>query len=216
MEGLPGTRVDPRTALTSSALNCMVERVTSLHEIVRCASATSDGHRYNRLVTDPVDVLRHFGDSLVVRDGCASLVAAATTAWLKKVPIIPQHGDLYFGNILCYKRDFYIFDWESYGVIDLPMYDLVTLIVSLLHETGENSAFWDTGLKARIPELVMRYRKRIGLSDSDVSLLLPLGLINWFVLQYRDGRQDFSKRMYSMIEQYFQYPKLWAEVFCAR
>ena len=43
---------------------------------------------------------------------------------LKNIPYVKQHGDLASNNVGVYKKDIYIFDWEDFGRVLLPGYDM--------------------------------------------------------------------------------------------
>jgi hypothetical protein len=65
----------------------------------------------------------------------------------------------------------------------------------------------------QIPELVQRYACALGLQAAAVRQALPLTLVNWFYLQWCDGRQEFSQRMYKRLERYFSSPDTWEKAF---
>lgn len=49
---------------------------------------------------------------------------------LKKMPIIPQHSDLAINNIGKTDQGLIVFDWEDYGEVTLPGFDLCVLLAS--------------------------------------------------------------------------------------
>ncbi|HNP62621.1 MAG TPA: phosphotransferase [Woeseiaceae bacterium] len=54
------------------------------------------------------------------------------------LPEISQHGDLYFDNILARGQRIYFLDWEDFGDIKLPGYDLFSLVFDVCNlENGE-------------------------------------------------------------------------------
>ena len=213
IQGLPGYQLRPTAASAPSSLSPIVERLTRFHEAVRQKPKEGGKERHERQISNPLRLVADFDNSRVVRQGCDAIAAAATPAWLNDIPIVPQHGDLYFGNLLAHAGEYYFLDWESYGIVDLPTYDLVTLLLSLLNETGDAPSRWEPSLRARIPGLVQAYARRIGISRADLGWLLPLAMVNWFALQYQDGREDFSKRMYRLIDEYFRNSEEWMKVF---
>ncbi|MCF6216338.1 MAG: aminoglycoside phosphotransferase family protein [Emcibacter sp.] len=50
--------------------------------------------------------------------------------FLRKLPAIPQHGDLAINNIGKTDNGLVIFDWEDYGYVTIPGFDLCVLLVS--------------------------------------------------------------------------------------
>lgn len=51
-------------------------------------------------------------------------------AFLLTMPAIPQHGDLAINNVGKTERGIIIFDWEDYGIIDIPGFDLCIMLCS--------------------------------------------------------------------------------------
>jgi hypothetical protein len=165
------------------------------------------------MVAEPLQALSEFGTSESVAKGCSRILANMSADRLETLPVIPQHGDLYAGNLLQHGQAWYVIDWESFGMVDLPGYDLYTVLLSLLLKDGENCREWHPKLMARIPGLVRLYGEKLGLSDTNLAILLPLTLANWFYVHLRDGRTEFSKRMYGTIMDYFENRDRWEKVF---
>lgn len=87
-------------------------------------------------------------------DQCGSCEALATRLspdWISSLPAIPQHGDFFCGNLLLHRRSWYIVDWESFGLVDLPLYDVLTFCLSLLQAGGDKAESWLPSLAANIP-----------------------------------------------------------------
>jgi thiamine kinase-like enzyme len=127
--------------------------------------------------------------------------------------MIPQHGDLFLDNLLTDGKRWHVVDWETFGSIDLPFYDLFTLLLSALSSEGETPDRWKPALAAATPGLTADYVCRLDLNAADIPVLLPLSLANWFHLQWSDGRAEFAGRMYKKIEHYFEHPEQWNRVF---
>jgi Ser/Thr protein kinase RdoA (MazF antagonist) len=132
------------------------------------------------MIVAPLDSVLQFAGP-TVRDGCLALLETATAGWLQTLPVVPQHGDLFLDNVLRYREEYHIVDWDSFGEIDLPFHDLVTLLFSFLHGSGAPEG-WNRDLKKQIPFLVERYARRMQLPASMVSVLLPLTLANQLYL----------------------------------
>jgi thiamine kinase-like enzyme len=185
-----------------------------MHSAVR-KSGIQDPDRYRRLILEPLNTVAQFGASASIRDGCASVLNRVSMDWLKALPAIPQHGDLFPSNILTHRREWYVVDWESFGMVNLPFYDLLTLLLSLLQTEAETPDKWHPSLTKQAPLLIGDYARQLGLR-ADIPLLLPLTLANWFHLQWVDGRKEFVTRMYRTIEHYFDHRELWESVFVSR
>jgi aminoglycoside phosphotransferase (APT) family kinase protein len=216
MRGVPGERVSGVRVCSSAALRSIVNMVAELHEALAKASGAPGEDRYQRAVVAPLDAVANFGESASAREGCRRLAAATSGEWIQALPVIPQHGDLYLGNLLSDGEQWRVVDWESFGTVDLPFYDLGTLLLSALCETGKMSAEWDAALVRQAPALVRSYCDRLNLPIDGVRLLLPLMLVNWFHLQLSDGRTEFATRMYRTIVNYFENTAAWEGVFAPR
>jgi Ser/Thr protein kinase RdoA (MazF antagonist) len=209
MEGVAGGA--PRGGVTGDTLRSMCDVVTGIHQSLRKTSGRKD--RYQQIVIDPLRSLAEFGDSARVVEGCRRVLERAHREWFGGMPAIPQHGDLYPGNLLVKGGEWHVVDWEGFGLTDLPAYDLYTLLVSLLWEEGNTSDRWTPGLTCQIPAVIKAYSARIGLQAADMRLLLPLALANWFHLQWRDGREKFAGRLYQTMEDYFARESSWERIF---
>jgi thiamine kinase-like enzyme len=157
--------------------------------------------------------LERFGTTASVKQGCAKIVHRVTAPWIEAQPVIPQHGDLFVDNLLADRDRYSIVDWETFGQIDLPFYDLVTLLLSRLSANGEILDQWDSSITKRLPEFVQRYSGQLNLQVDDLRSLLPLTLANWFHLQWTDGRKAFTSRMYRTIQHYFDNVEVWERTF---
>lgn len=213
MQGVPGTRYTAETRRSAASLQSMVDMVATLHRELAKAAAKPTNARYERLVSLPVNAVRNFGTSAVVREGCAKVAESITEEWIASLRVIPQHGDLFCDNLLLDRGQWHLIDWESLGIIDLPFYDLLTLLLSLAGAAEKAPESWDHALLRQMPELVQRYASALGLEAASVRRVLPLTLMNWFYLQWSDGRQEFSKRMYTMLERYFVSVDSWEKAF---
>lgn len=167
------------------------------------------------MVTEPIASVTQFGESAAVISGCARLAEMADRDWIGSLPVIPQHGDLYPGNVILFHGRPHVLDWETFGAIDLPFYDLLTFLVALLGANGDPPERWDAALAGQAPAVIELYAGRVGLPPAAVELLLPLTLLNWFHLLWRDGRERFAARMYRTIEHYFDHPDVWRAAFLA-
>jgi aminoglycoside phosphotransferase (APT) family kinase protein len=214
MEGVPGSVLTTAKGYAPDALHSLVAMVATLHAAVRHGGRNPlDPDRYRLMGQEPLAALEHFGPSAAVKAGCSQVAAAISAPWLNALPLIPQHGDLYSGNVLSHRDRFYVVDWESFGAVDLPFYDLLILLYSLLRDTGATPATWQPSLMNRVPSLIRSYAQRLDLAPSDVSLLLPLALANWFYIHLKEGHKTFTENMYRTIQQYFEGPEPWTRAF---
>ena len=96
------------------------------------------------MVAAPLDAVLQCGGP-TVRDGCLALLETATAGWLQTLPVIPQHGDLFIDNVLRYREEYHIVDWDSFGEIDLPFHDLITLLLSFLQASSSCTGALESG-----------------------------------------------------------------------
>jgi Ser/Thr protein kinase RdoA (MazF antagonist) len=212
MEGVAGAVLLPQEYLPAK-LHAAVEMLVSMHRAFRSQGGTDGVERYRRLVTVPLGTVTQFGQERSVISGCAELEARISPEWLASLPVIPQHGDLFAGNVLANGERCAAVDWENFATIDLPFYDLLTLLLSLLTPEGESPERWNPELKNQIPGLIAEYARKVGLDAADFSLLLPLTIANWLHLHWCDRRKAFTERMYKLIGCYFEHPDDWLQVF---
>lgn len=213
MQGVPGLRFQVRNDRSGAALRSVVEMVGAFHRAVRKGPGGVDLGRYRQMVLEPLRTVAQFGPSLCVSDGCSAIAARTPVEWFTALPIIPQHGDLFVSNLVSHRGQWSIVDWESFGMIDLPFYDVFTLLVSVARAGGETPEQWDPDLLTRLPVLVDYYARLFGLSPADIGLLLPLTLANWFHLQWSDNRKAFTELMYKMLQHYFEHVDIWERAF---
>ncbi len=208
MTGLPGSRFRIEEKYSQDALRSIVEALIALHTALR--TATADGAtRYRKMVSAPLEAVSSFEHSSAVRTSCKALAARISPDWVSSLPVIPQHGDFFSGNLLLHKEHWHIVDWETFGFVDLPLYDLFTFCLSLLRAGAGNPETWPASLPSLIAPLVSRYCKQFSLLRSDGAVLLPLTLVNWFHIQWADGRREFAERTYEAIESYFRDTDAW-------
>jgi aminoglycoside phosphotransferase (APT) family kinase protein len=212
MEGVPGWRRFAHERLSSAHLRSMAEAVACLHAgLAKSAIPTED--RYERLVTAPLAAVAAFGGSAAVKGGCRKMAERITTRKVADMRVIPQHGDLSCENLLADGNQWHIIDWESLGTVDLPFYDLVTLLLSLLGVMERPPEQWRKGLVEKAPALVECYARALRLPADAVRTAIPLTLVNWFHLQWKDGRKRFTELMYPALHNYFTSPERWEKVF---
>jgi hypothetical protein len=211
MEGVPGYCIPPGGRYSASSLARSVDVLASIHRAVNKGVETSGADRHARMVAAPVaSVLRH-ETSRAVREGCLALLETATPEWLTTLPVIPQHGDLYLDNVFCYRDERHIIDWEDFGAIDLPYYDLLTLLHSFLRASANEPEHWDARLKKQIPPLIERYARGASAPAPAIGVFLPITLVNRYHYHWAQGHAVST--IYADIEHYFEHTAYWQDVF---
>jgi Phosphotransferase enzyme family len=244
MEGVPGRRIPPGKR-RASMVAASVDMLVSIHAAVNRGVDFSAEDRHARMVVTPLETAFQCGNP-AVRKGCLALLEQATAEWLRAVPVIPQHGDLFIDNVLTYRDEYHIVDWDSFGDIDLPFHDLITLLLSFLEAYTIAPDRWSPDLRRQLPSLVGRYAGGLHLPTPLAGVLLPLALANQLYLHCRTierrlppeharraemGAQavplvDFIKTfegprgaaavMHAALEHYFEHAAFWQEAFLGK
>jgi thiamine kinase-like enzyme len=149
-----------------------------------------------------------FGLASSVGSGCRERADAASPEWLDGVPVIPLHGSVFLDNLVRHRGQCRLVDWESFGNVDNPCFDLLRLL-SALRISGETPDQCDGQLAAQIPALVQQYANGPEISVSSLPLLLPLRLAKWLQLQLVEGRKKQTEQAYGAIQHYFEQTAAW-------
>jgi aminoglycoside phosphotransferase (APT) family kinase protein len=213
MAGVPGFRIPRRSSYPAPVLQSMVDMLASIHHGLARPAGESSADRHERMVARPLTALMEWGPSAEVRASCRTIEGASSAAWLQQLPVIPQHGDVFLDNVIRDRDRYYLVDWETFGAIDLPFYDLLTLMISILRASGETPERLNSNLVRQVPLMIEQYARRLGLAVSLVPKLLPLTMANWFYLHWLEGRQPIMEAMYATIDRYFRHKGTWDEVF---
>lgn len=213
MQGVAGTRIPVRREYRIPMLVMPVDAITSIHKGVNQGVSSNPAERHARIVATPIQTVLGSNTSVAVRAGCLALLEKASFEWLQKLPVIPQHGDLYLDNVLHNADRYNIVDWEGFGIVDLPFYDVVTLLLSFLRASGATPEQWSPALCKQIPMLLKRYIDALQLTPAALGTLLPLTLLNRFYLHWVHGRTAAATVMYSELDHYFEHTSFWNDVF---
>lgn len=65
-----------------------------------------------------------------------ALLSDPLPALLRELPAAPQHGDFALTNLGVTRSGLVLFDWEDYGLFELPGLDLFTLLLSIAWANG--------------------------------------------------------------------------------
>lgn len=212
MTGLRGFQLRPGGPHLAKYINRLVDAVIDMHRRLRCSAHVSEGQRVRRLVEEPLKTVAEYGTSATVRRCCQALQETCSDLVAHQLPVIPQHGDLFLGNVLRDGGQFYFVDWENFNIIDFPYYDLFTLLFSLLRGFGRTPECCPARVAKQIPKLIQRYTLELCLPVSNLNLLFPLTLANWFHMLYARGNREFDGEMYKLIESYFENEHRWQKI----
>ena len=119
------------------------------------------------------------------------------------LPCIAQHGDFCFPNILFYENNIFFLDWEDFGEITLPSYDVFCLLLNLYVPDGShqgNMFFQDRVLLRHARQSVGRYFQGIGIPKELTRKLFEFTLIQQFLCSYRKKRSSTGLFVQRLVE----------------
>ena len=103
------------------------------------------------------------------------------------LPSVPQHGDFALGNVLVRRGGgVVVVDWEDFGAVRLPGYDLVALFATL----PGRDVLRDAGLRQLLSDSLRRYAMRLKVDERWLPVLVPLHLTRFFLACEAKGRSD--------------------------
>lgn len=114
MEGAPGSSPLPQD-YHPARLWPLTETLASMHEAIRNQGERLSPERYRRMVLDPLETVAQLGQEASIRAGCAEIRARISAEWMDSLPVIPQHGDLFSGNLLSDGDQWHVMDWKVSG-----------------------------------------------------------------------------------------------------
>ena len=199
MTGEPGTRLTMKH-VSEAAVQRLCDALVAIQtrSVVRMPA-----DRFRDSVCVPLDELQSHP---LLSESCKELRAKCTERWLQSLPWLPQHGDLYGGNILVAGRSWRILDWESFGQIDLPLYDVLSFWLSLAN--GVPPPQWGEAFRRSASGIISRYCRACGVRLKDLGLLLPLLLANRAHQRYSAERNATAL---ALLRDYFTRPGEWQD-----
>lgn len=119
-----------------------------------------------------------------------------------------QHGDFVLNNLGVHNHRLVIFDWEDYGVIQLPGFDLAIFLSALFQFNTKNlvKELYHNSLAQR---LVNRYMAGLGYGLVDFIDFLPLYLYAFLYIKQQFGySEDSIQRTQKSISQFYKLKKV--------
>lgn len=200
----------------SRKLKRVSARLAKLHELLRSQSPSTmfQVEHFMRPFAGlydtelPVTVADFFND-----------LAAVHAQLIRQFPVeeISQHGDLYFDNILAKGRRVYFLDWEDFGEIKLPGYDLFSLVFDVCG--------LQDGAVAQLEELIdsvagktVNYFRKLGIPSGVVEALISFTLVQQYHRSWTLGRtskESFARRLVNLEANRDLFPYM-SNAFCMR
>jgi aminoglycoside phosphotransferase (APT) family kinase protein len=113
------------------------------------------------------------------------------------LPRILQHSDFCLGNLIARPDGSIVFiDWEDFGAVALPAYDLVSLFVSL----DKRVPFEDRSVTSLLIDALNTYMEKMTIDRRWLGVLVPLALMRIAMLSAAKGRPDPMRLTVSRLE----------------
>lgn len=173
--------------LASSSNTGVAGRVCELFEVARNAGGASVPAPNARALLDRLEqrfagtpypaLLAHWRTSAGERE-------------LARLPVTPQHGDFVANNLAVRRSRLIVFDWEDYGKVSWPGFDLCTLVMTSLDPADVAAIGGRAGddLRRRVPVLGAACRA-IGITPEMFWRLVPLYLLRFLELKGTYGNE---------------------------
>jgi len=182
------------------------ERIASLPEIVdrliKFHHCMQNGVLDQAQLSERFQKINKLCEELTLSRECVeNLITANATLKQYFLPEIPQHCDLCFNNILKDNASIFFLDWEDFGNVSMPAYDLFCLISSFCfsgQSESVNRFFKDTVLVENIRQCIRKYFDAFGLSLNAAYELFIYTLFEQLTLSHNQGRTSkelFLKRL---------------------
>jgi hypothetical protein len=104
--------------------------------------SASPGHVHNALLQRLQATFTETPHSALVDFWCSR----ESRRKLEALGAVPQHGDFVVNNIGARNSQLVVYDWEDFGKVALPGFDLCTLAISLVHEVTPRDGFARNGV----------------------------------------------------------------------
>lgn len=159
-----------------------------------------------------------------------TLRAGAPLGWWKPdelgfpLPRVRQHGDFAVQNLVTRNGAFSgVVDWEEYGQVEFPLYDLWTFGKSMLSERAGRPASWaelreiTSTPRARLRDPSVRawatardrFLKAAGLESFDAERLLRLQVLHWIGMTLVQIRRDGGPAEQALSESWLRVFEGW-------
>jgi phosphotransferase family enzyme len=201
MAGIRGSKLTP-DLLSDAAIDRFCDGLVAIQKWVGTRRPLNP-QRYQNLVCKPLEAV--IQSCPAISEACSRVLARCTENRFSSTPALPQHGDLYSGNIIVnHDENWHILDWEMFGLVDLPFYDVIRFSFSLGGRPAPDQ--WHTPIQRHANRLIARYAKALELGQQEFMSLLPLLLANWFYLQPLPEGKALAL---TALQDYFSRPGDW-------
>ncbi len=184
------------TRAKSKKLGLVTARLSKLHLLLQSQSATTTFSKEDYL--QPFTGLYETELPVTIADYYNDLAAEfAHKIEYSSVRKIPQHGDLYFDNVLTKGRQVYFLDWEDFGAINLPGYDLFSLVFDVCNLQDEKVDLVEKSLDS-VARCTEDYFRSLEIPAGIVGALMAYTLVQQYCRSWTQGRtskEAFRRRL---------------------
>lgn len=208
MSGVSGSPLTSPLLLSDALVDRLCDTLVAIQKGVAAIRPANPG-RYQESVCAPLEFAMERCPSIA--DGCRRTLQAYGNGKLDRLPALPQHGDLYSGNLIVDKdQKWGIVDWELFGKVDLPFYDVLRFLLSL--DSAPAPDRWNASVRRYAQRLIARYADALQIERREFTCLLPLLLANW---HYRQPLAEGKAFALEALKDYFARPTAWERAFLA-
>jgi thiamine kinase-like enzyme len=166
-----------RMQLIDQAFDALIK----LHKTLRGEDFILDDAQFDKLLRSPVQEFNAQNTSTIFTSQCDRLLRILENYKNTLFPRIPQHGDFSFVNVLFERQGVKIIDWEDFGEIILPLYDVFTLINSLYFDLRLFSNYTNNNpINILFNRKIREYCNTFNIHPKLVSLLYPISLVIFY------------------------------------
>lgn len=212
MEMVKGNHLD-NLSVNSNLLSLLVDKMIIFHKTVQKGKLKHN--QLNELIDQSLS-------SIKSKDKNSPLSSFYSNSMQKLLenfepfnfPKIPQHGDFFISNVLYNSGEICILDWEDFGQICIPGYDLYFLLLDLFANErflAERSSHKIMKIKNSIKDNIIKYFESFSIPSKYSRIIFLITLLEQFEYSYRLGRSSiyyFWNRLMSYSENSEKYDHL--------
>jgi hypothetical protein len=202
--GVPHVRLTMRSVRDTAGRLC-----TGIGEYVRrSATAFANSEPHSEHAEELERVIGYLQEPELVTV-LRSYIRQLDLEQLRLLPHVRQHGDLVANNIGLTRRTLVIFDWEDFGRVQLPGFDIALLLMSLLDFDAIRLKHWFERKEPReLDNIVTKAAGCLGINRSMLWMWLPMYLAHFLYLKavfsYRPAIKD---RVRGVLEDLCELPR---------
>ena len=131
------------------------------------------------------------------------------------LPQIPQHSDIFFDNILIQDGKIFFLDWEDFGHVKVPGYDLFCFFLNFFHPHQENeniNLFNEKLFESNMSSAIKEYFRALHIPVKFAYGLFVYTILQQYIYSYQLNRASVDLlwwRLSTFIDQPGQFYRFW-------